>query len=70
MSEMLSVNDIEKMRTENTQLKNSIMAYIEENQKLITENKELKTELQERYNEVLRLQGMIDAFEICVKARK
>lgn len=70
MPELLSANDIEKMQLENSQLKNSIMAYIEESQKLTTENKELKAELQEKCNTLLRLQGMVDAFEICVKARK
>ncbi len=66
----LNVNDIEKMYAENSQLKNSIVAYIEDNQKLTDEVKRLKAELQERCNTLLHLQGMVDAFEICVKARK
>lgn len=70
MPELLSVNEIEKMQVENSHLKNSIMAYIEENQKLTAENKELKAELQEKCNTLLHLQGMVEAFEICVKARK
>lgn len=73
----INVNEFEKLLTENSQLKNSIMAYIDESQKLNNENKELKAELKEREYEIQhksslieRLQGMVDAFEICVKARK
>ena len=73
----INVNEFEKLQTENSQLKNSIMAYIDESQKLNNEIKELKAELKEREYEIQhksslieRLQGMVDAFEICVKARK
>lgn len=70
MPELLSVNDIEAMQAENKELKACVVRYIEENQKLTDELKEREYEIQHKSSLIERLQGMVDAFEICVKARK
>lgn len=63
-------NIMENILRENQELKESLSRFTDECEGLTKELKVCESELKVKDIHIARLQGMVEAFEICVKARK
>lgn len=64
------MDDIRKLMDENKELKMAISRYTDECERLTGELKECELEIKAKDLAIERYMGMVEAFEICVKARK
>ena len=64
------MEDIKTLQDENKELKMVIQKHTNEYERLTEELRECNLEIQEKVRYIEHLRGMVEAFEICLKARK
>ena len=64
------LEEIQILIAENKELNSCLRKYIDECEKLTGELKERELKLKEKDHYIAKLSGMVEAFEICVKARR
>ena len=64
------MEDMQRLIDENRELKMAVSRFTDECERLTGELKDALNEISDKGHYIAKLEGMVEAFEICVKARK